>query len=257
MPSPTQWHNFVDLQGEETRRPSLFFFPLKTREPGEPEKNLRFRCRRSRIRWLERTGYVLDTARAPPMVERHEYVLNRPGGAQCIFVMPCMTTIVFVVGANTTVVTEEASALMREWHNIVETQGESAGRRAKWIVVAGALGAVIGSLLGAFIGWTIALSDARVCACVYGCFYACMYACVRVLACLYVWMYSCRFPCLRLCRLRCSLCVCVRASLCVRINMCLCPCVFVHVCTYIFMYTYIYIYIYEYVFICVHIHLYV
>jgi len=40
-------------------------------------------------------------------------------------------------------------------------QGESARRRAQWMLTAGALGAVIGALLGAFIGWTVALSDTR------------------------------------------------------------------------------------------------
>jgi len=39
MPSPTQWHYSVDLHGEETRRPSLFFFPSKNAGTGKREKN--------------------------------------------------------------------------------------------------------------------------------------------------------------------------------------------------------------------------
>ena len=44
-------------------------------------------------------------------------------------------------------------------------QGETVGRRARWICAAGAVGALIGAALGAIVGWTVALSDTRVRAC--------------------------------------------------------------------------------------------
>ena len=47
-------------------------------------------------------------------------------------------------------------------NSLPSSKGETAGRRARWICAAGAVGVLIGAVIGAIIGWAVALSDTRV-----------------------------------------------------------------------------------------------